>query len=574
MNLKGSDLISDGDDVFSDTITAGPINGDLTFELVVDLHSGAICGITVTGLPDDGRIDVLLGKSFLNCAIGRDRTGKLLLGRVVDILLAGRVASNQPFELPAVVRLVETEGFFLELVVESTVVTESQSVISLTGSVSGLSHSLSRFDGLTELPNLGFIHAYLAQILESVDVRGICVLVLDMDRFSSINEVYGFELGDVLLGAVGDRLKSALGPNVLVGRLYTDMFTAIATDVTSDEQAVRIARHIQSALAEPFHFDDVSSVSVTPSIGVVRVIAGSRHNASEILTMAVRARGVVKRSGFGGIEIYDEQHFRDSSKRVLDEVLLRKAVSDGTINLVYLPIYSLSGMGMVAIEALMRWEHPERGQIDAAEFSYIAEEAGIGRELSRQVVTMAVEQSVNLWRRFPALELRLDVNIAESYLRDSSVALELIQLLESRSGQHVPICLDVSVGSLSGSSWERGETQLKALADYGVGLNLDNLGEDGAGLSLLSRLKFDQVKMAKSLIVQLDRSERARTIVQSATEMIKRLGSSVCAIGVETPDQLSLLRGMGVEYVAGFSLGRPMSAEGLEMQIALNGLSV
>jgi EAL domain-containing protein (putative c-di-GMP-specific phosphodiesterase class I) len=226
---------------------------------------------------------------------------------------------------------------------------------------------------------------------------------------------------------------------------------------------------------------------------------------------------------------------------------------------------------MVAVEALARWDHPEKGQLGAGMFAPLAEEMGLGRELARTVLEQAINQSVLWWNRFPGLDIRVDVNVSESYLKDSALAFELIHMLESRSGEHLPIWLDISVGGLTGRSWERSEAQLRALSEYGIGLNLDNLGEDGAGLSVLTKFSFDQVKFAKSMIELVDTSEVARQVILSTTDLIRGLGTSVCAIGVENAEQLNFLKDTGIDSVAGYQLARPISAEGLDMVFSLSG---
>ena len=571
--IEGDEFISIGDplDLGSDFAAT---QTDLLppFQLSLDIITGTICAISIGNSTDIEANQTYLSRGFVKACSAKDASGTKLKAWIIDSILIGKIDTKSVPHLPATIQLGEDGGTFIELFVEQVDPSRTQKdVIELLGRIVSRSHDTSWVDSLTGIANVSQVVNHLNELVTSDELLEICALVIDIDGFSAVNENYGIGYGDQILKAIATRLQGAFGTKGFLGRLFSDVFILIITGVNSDETATWLGRSVQSCLAAPFKVDDDDEpILLTASVGVARVSTDSEPTADEILSMSSKARSVAKRNGPGGIELYQGINYLANLRVQTDKALFRKAITGGQISLNYLPIYNLSDMKLVAVEALARWEHPEKGQLGASEFAPLAEEMGLGRELARIVLEQAINQSAIWWNRFPGLDIRVDVNVSESYLKDSALAFELIHMLESRSGEHLPIWLDISVGGLTGRSWDRSEAQLRALSDYGIGLNLDNLGEDGAVLSVLTKFHFDQVKFAKSMIELVDASDIARRVVASTTELIGGMGTSVCAVGVENAGQLNFLKTTGVDSVAGYQLARPISAEGLDMIFSLS----
>ena len=581
MDRQFSSFTIEGDEFISmgDPLDLGP-DFDATqtellppFQLSLDIITGTICAISIGNSPDVEASQSYLSKGFVNACSAKDVSGTKLKAWIIDSILIGKIDTKSVPHLPATIQLDEDAGTFIELFIEQVDPSPVQkNVIDLLGRIVSRSHDSSWVDPLTGLANVSQVINHITELVRSDELLEICTLIIDIDGFSAINENYSISYGDQILKSIAARLQGSFGAKGFLGRLFSDVFVLIITGINSDETATWLGRSVQTCLAGPFKVDeDDEPVLLTASIGVARVSTDSEPTADEILSMSSKARSVAKRSGPGGIELYQGINYLANLRVQTDKALLREAISGGQISLLYLPIYELADMRMVAVEALARWDHPEKGQLGAGMFAPLAEEMGLGRELARIVLEQAINQSVHWWNRFPGLDIRIDVNVSESYLKDSALAFELIHMLESRSGEHLPIWLDISVGGLTGRSWGRSEAQLHALSEYGIGLNLDNLGEDGAGLSVLTKFSFDQVKFAKSMIELVDTSEVARKVILSTTDLVRTLGTSVCAIGVENADQLKFLKDIGIDSVAGYQLARPISAEGLEMVFSLSG---
>ena len=414
-------------------------------------------------------------------------------------------------------------------------------------------------DPLTGLPNRSLVVDRLDQALaRSTRSDGrVTVLFVDLDRFKLVNDSFGHSVGDGVLLCVSERLRAAVRPADTVGRLAGDEFVVVCEGL-SDREALEVAERLAAAVAEPIVLEGRESV-LTASIGIAHGEPGSR--AEEMLRDSDVAMYRAKERGRSRIELYDADMRRRMLDRVETERSLRTAIGAGELRLHYQPIVALDGWTVVAAEALVRWEHPERGMVQPAEFVSLAEESGLILPLGRWVLGEACRQ-LAAWRADGRPDLRVTVNLSARQFADPSLIDVVAEALARAGLPGDALWLEITESVLMEEVEATADTLL-ALKRLGVRLSVDDFGTGYSSLSYLKRFPVDVLKIDRSFIDGLGTDPEDGAIVLAIMSLAQALRLDVIAEGVEHFHQLEALHHLGCGAVQGYLLARPGPADTL-----------
>jgi diguanylate cyclase (GGDEF)-like protein len=417
-------------------------------------------------------------------------------------------------------------------------------------------------DPLTGLPNRTLLTDRLGQALRRRGRGGprVAVLFLNLDGFKVVNDSLGHAAGDALLALVGPRLGAALRTGDTVARFGGDSFVVVCEDVAGEAQVHRLADRIAAAFAEPFVVGD-EELFVSATTGVVLATGGERPE--DLLRDADAAMYRAKEAG-RRYEIFDPQVRERAVARLRTESEQRRAIAQDELRVHFQPYWSLPGRRLAGFEALVRWEHPERGLVPPGDFIPIAETSG----LIVPIGTWVLRESCRLmaaWKRDrpETAGLQLRVNLSARQVEHPGLIHEVGAALRDHGLPADVLGLEITEGLLLQDSDTVAAT-LRGLKELGVGLVLDDFGTGYSSLSYLKRFPLDQLKIDRAFIGGLEEREEDRAIVQAIVGMAGALGLAVIPEGVETEEQLLALVELGCEFAQGFLLGRPMRPEDAE----------
>jgi diguanylate cyclase (GGDEF)-like protein len=417
-------------------------------------------------------------------------------------------------------------------------------------------------DALTGLPNRSLVLDRLEQALFRSERTGgrVTVLFADLDRFKVVNDSFGHSVGDGVLLCVSQRLRAAVRPHDTVGRLAGDEFVVVCEDLT-DREALDVAERVAAAVSKPILLGGRDSV-ITASIGIAHAEPGTR--AEDMLRDSDVAMYGAKERGRSRIELFDAEMRRRMIDRLEMERSLRAAIAAGDLRLVYQPIVSFDDWRVTAAEALVRWEHPERGVVDPAEFIPLAEESGLILPLGRWVLGEACRQ-LAVWRAAGQGDLRVTVNLSARQFADPDLIAVVADALARAGLPADALSLEITESVLMEEVEATAET-LHALKRLGVHLAVDDFGTGYSSLSYLKRFPVDLLKIDRSFIDGLGTDPEDGAIVLAIVSLAQALRLAVVAEGVEHFHQLEALHHLGCDAVQGFLLGRPAAADGLPAQ--------
>ena len=424
-------------------------------------------------------------------------------------------------------------------------------------------------DPLTGLPNRVAFFERLESLFESPepDARfGLCSV--DLDGFKAINDSLGHETGDQLLAAVADRLESTVAPlGHLVARLGGDEFVVLLERFEGHQEGVAVAKTVLAALSRPFRIGDQRLV-VRASIGVLE-----RSVASTTPGAAVRAADLTlyraKKEGRGRWTLFDPKRNAVAVSRYAMSVRMPMALDRGEFFVDYQPLCALSDGSLVAVEALVRWRHPELGVLGPDEFVATAEETGLIIPLGRWVLEQACGQAARWVADFGAAAPRINVNLAVRQARHPALVSDVEQVLRRTGLDARRLQLEITETAVIGPH-DRAVQALHALVDTGVSLAVDDFGTGWSNLAYLRDLPVSDLKIAGSFLSGLsgDRGDLGWRIVGGLVSLAHTLGLKVTAEGVETASDAARLREMGCDAAQGWHFGRPVDASGIGRRIA------
>ncbi|MFZ0161344.1 MAG: EAL domain-containing protein [Kineosporiaceae bacterium] len=410
-------------------------------------------------------------------------------------------------------------------------------------------------DSLTGLPNRVLLAERFAQALAGAPEGGAGLLLIDLDRFKEINDTLGHPMGDALLTRIGPRLASVLLEGDTVARLGGDEFAVLLPAAGSIDAAMSVAETLRAALTEAFVVDTVE-LQVEASIGVV-VSGVHGDDAATLLQRADVAMYVAKSRGIG-VFCYDpdcDDHHPDRLALLGD---LRRALDGDELVLHFQPQVSLSTREVCGAEALVRWNHPERGLLAPDAFIPLAEHTGLIGPLTYHVLDLALGQA----RRWldAGCPIRISVNLSSRNLLDDALDTRVADLLQHHGVPADLLLLEVTESAIMSEPVRAAEV-LNRLHDQGIRISIDDFGAGYTSLAQLNHLPVHELKVDRSFVITMTEDRSNDMIVRSVVDLGHNLGLSTVAEGVETAEALATLTGYGCDVAQGYHLSRPLPIE-------------
>lgn len=435
---------------------------------------------------------------------------------------------------------------FVVIVSDITILKESQHRLE----------QLANFDTLTGLPNRRLFHDRLKHALERAarGQRKLGLLFVDLDDFKTVNDTLGHDAGDLLLQEVAARLKECVRGQDTVCRLGGDEFTVIMEDLNLAEDAALVAQRIVDALAEPFSLTGQTAVA-TASVGI-GLFPDDGRDASTLLRHTDLAMYRAKELGKSGYHLFSHTLSGRTSDRLRLERELRNAIEEHQLFLVYQPKVNLRTGRTVGFEALVRWNHPERGTVSPAEFIPLAETTGLVVPLGEWVLRR-VCSDLRAWSHAGIEDFSVSVNVSPRQFMRGDVVEVVARALREHDIEPRRLELELTESAMLGDL-EVAEATVMQLKALGISISLDDFGTGYSSLTLLKRLAVDSLKIDRSFTRDVPGDAATVAIVSAILMMARALKMPVVAEGVETTAQLQMLKQHGCDLAQGYLFSRPV----------------
>ncbi|GGC10111.1 GGDEF domain-containing protein [Marinobacterium zhoushanense] len=433
-------------------------------------------------------------------------------------------------------------------------------------------HQMAYEDTVTSLPNRRSFQHKLNEIMHrsaSMDYR-FAVLFIDLDHFKQVNDTAGHAQGDQLLREVARRLgqilkeqRSRRRPESLLARLGGDEFVVLLPAIETGEEAAEIARALSAALNTPFLLSG-QYFSISCSIGIT-LYPDDGVSSSEILKHADIAMYSAKQHGRNQFAFFQPQMTEEIRERLEIQQGIREAIKHDYLFLDYQPIYCMRSGRILGAEALLRWRHPQHGLLSPARFIPIIEESDLIEEVTRWVAQRAVTDLQSLLELNPAFSL--SINISGAALHQSSICDFICDLKQQQNLPDDSLCIEITETSMI-THLESSENALRRWKSAGIEIWIDDFGTGYSSLAYLNSLSIDGLKIDRSFVHNLI-DGHSRPLIDAMVALAESLSIHTVAEGIETEQQLALLRKMGVHLAQGFGLARPMPLLDLQQKIRL-----
>ena len=421
---------------------------------------------------------------------------------------------------------------------------------------------LARHDTLTEIANRFHFREQLEQALRGARPgNGFSLLWIDLDKFKEVNDTYGHPVGDALLKSVARRLRGAVRGNDLVGRLGGDEFAILQRNARKREDTERLAGRLLRAIGEP-HQVAGRTLSINASIG----IAHAPENGATVDDLLKKVDVALYKSKFqggGGFAFFnagEDEKIRDQHQLEID---LKYALDRGELTLHYQPIINLKAHRVTSFEALMRWNHPERGLIPPLDFIPIAEQTGFIVRMGEWALQQACADAAS-WPE----PVKVTVNLSSVQFETGNLVRATLRALEQSKLEAGRLELEVTESALLRDAPGTHEI-LHKLHELGVQIALDDFGTAFASLSYLQNFQFDKIKIDRTFVREVPGRRDNFAIIRAVTELAKALKIETVAEGIETREHLDTVEGAGCDEVQGFYFSHPVPSNEVSEVLAL-----
>lgn len=424
-------------------------------------------------------------------------------------------------------------------------------------------------DALTGLPNRALFYDRLNHGLARAKRSGgkLVAMLLDLDRFKYINDSLGHDAGDLLLKAISQRLKECVRDMDTVARLGGDEFVVVLEGIHDIEDVGFVAQKILATISRPINIQG-HDISTTVSIGI-SVYPDDGTQADELLKTADIAMYKAKESGKNNYQFYAEGMNASAVNFLLLENDLRRAIEQDQLTLYYQPQFDLQTDSLVGMEALVRWQHPERGLVSPAHFIPLAEETGLIVPLSEWVLRRACEQQ-KTWLKSGRYAGKVAVNLSPRQFRQSNFPERVAEILADTGLPATHLELEITESSAMEHASET-INMMNVLNQMGISLAIDDFGTGYSSLAYLKRFPIHKLKIDRSFICDVATNQNDAAIAKSIINLAHNMSLNVVAEGVEYDDQATWLRERGCDQVQGFFYAKPMSAEQIEQHLVHGG---
>ncbi len=428
---------------------------------------------------------------------------------------------------------------------------------------------LAFYDTLTGLPNRQSFLIQLAEAIREAENTDslVGVVYIDLDNFKLINDSLGHSVGDSLLKDIADRLSASVRRDdyiagtdnaraLQLARLGGDEFTVLLRGLESIDQADAVSDRLAAVLKQPLKCNGHEFV-VTPSVGIA-VYPEDGSDLETLMKNADTALHHAKASGRDQVTRFSGTMSIRSLERLDIEDSLRRAIQNDDLELHFQPKMALGDQSVTSVEALVRWTHPERGPISPAKFIPIAEDTGLIIELGDWVLHQACKQ-LREWQSSPLNDIRIAINLSAKQFHMKDLASQIIRAIGQRGVSAGLLDLELTEGALM-SDRDSTADILRQIKEAGLSIAVDDFGTGYSSLSYLTKFPIDALKIDRSFVFEIDKSEDSHSICKAIVALAHGLGMEVIAEGVENNEQLQLLRMMNCDVIQGFHFAKPMPA--------------
>ena len=419
------------------------------------------------------------------------------------------------------------------------------------------------YDNLTELPNRAL---FVDRLESSINrrKRGLndhfSVIFLDLDGFAAINEGLGHDVGDRVLTEVATRIEMTVRPDVTISRFSGDIFAVLLDPVDSPAGAIEAVQRIQQAIEKPIELDSSDSSEEATTLDI-SATAGVLLNqdvyqlAEEMLRDADTALHRAKTDAKSAYVIFDNAMYDDALKFLERKSSMQQAMTDGAFEVHYQPIIEIKTKKLISMEALVRWSHPVEGFVSPAEFIPIAERTGLILPLGEYVLR-SVCQQIKCWEKVGLEGFRVAVNLSARQFEIDIPAM-VADIIRETGISPDSLALEITEG-IAMRNVDQNIRMLEDLRALGLSISIDDFGTGYSSLAYLKRFPLDTLKIDRSFIQDITTNEDDREITKAIIAMGQNLGLKVLAEGVETDDQVDILRNGGCDYIQGYYYSRPL----------------
>lgn len=418
---------------------------------------------------------------------------------------------------------------------------------------------LAHFDSLTDLPNRVLFRERLNQAFVQAKRTDMAfaLLMLDLDRFKSINDTLGHHIGDLLLKAAGERIAASVRESDTVARLGGDEFAVILTNLVSAQGAGSVAETIVAKIAEPFALDG-NDVRTSVSIGI-SLFGDAGGDADALLKNADLALYRSKAKGRNTYHFFVPQMDAMVQAHKEMEHELRSAIEHDQLNLHYQPLVDTRTGGIVGAEALLRWDHGDHGHMEAREFVPLIDDSDLAFRLRNWVTGQALS-ALGRWREGGHGTIRVSINMSATEFLDEGLPATFDAILADAGMDARALQIEITEDTLL-MAMDRLPEQIRSLQERGIRLAIDDFGTGASSLDYLRRHPVNQIKIDPSFLRKVTETSTGAALFAAMIELGHGLGAEVAAKGVESQEQSAFVRRIGVEEMQGFHLSRPLPAD-------------